>query len=299
MANVLIDSNSMTAIANAIRSKNGTATKYKPNQMAAAIMGLSAGGSSGSGESKTYYLVDLPTLTNQSFTVSLDGVAQTAGQSFMAEKGSVITYTNPVGSGNYSPGEITVTGGSQLAAENSYCVTSNITITIGAATIGQADPGSTSFNVTKVASGETLYMNDVIEDADPAGASDWNNNVYSTAINERFDIGSKVKFEYGVFIPTGCSFGYGPEFVIYTDTSKTAKLSPSQGTMHEVQYQNGKYYYAIVEYTINAHVSNFPFYKQYGKQSGTGTMKIRLRCSSLTQNKTKDLSSSNLYPWTD
>ena len=298
MANVLIDSNSMTAIANAIRSKNGTATKYKPNQMAAAIMGLSASGSSGSGESKTYYLVDLPTLINQSFTVSLDGVAQTAGQSFMAEKGSVITYTNPVGSGNYNPGEITVTGGSQLAAENSYCVTSNITITIGAATIGQTDPGTSNFNITKLASGEILYINDVIEDVIPAGTSDWNTNVYSEAINERFAVGSKVKFEYGVFIPTGCACAYGPEFIIYTETSKNARFSPTQNNMHEVQYQDGKYYYAIVEYTVNDHISNFPFYKQYGAQSGSGTIKIRVRSTNLTQNKTTDIVSSVLYPWT-
>lgn len=44
MANVLINENSMTAIANAIRSKNGTQKRYKPAQMADAINAISGGG---------------------------------------------------------------------------------------------------------------------------------------------------------------------------------------------------------------------------------------------------------------
>ena len=44
MANVLINENSMTAIADAIRAKNGSTTKYKPNEMAGAIAAISGGG---------------------------------------------------------------------------------------------------------------------------------------------------------------------------------------------------------------------------------------------------------------
>lgn len=40
MSNVLIDTDSMTAIGNAIRGKNGSASTYKPAQMAAAITAI-------------------------------------------------------------------------------------------------------------------------------------------------------------------------------------------------------------------------------------------------------------------
>ena len=43
MANVLVQESSLTAIANAIRGKNGTQTTYKPAQMAAAITAISTG----------------------------------------------------------------------------------------------------------------------------------------------------------------------------------------------------------------------------------------------------------------
>lgn len=44
MANKLYEEASVQAIANAIRSKNGTTTKYKIGEMAAAIAGLETGG---------------------------------------------------------------------------------------------------------------------------------------------------------------------------------------------------------------------------------------------------------------
>lgn len=47
MANVLVNENSLTAIGNAIRSKNGETTTYKPAEMAPAIQAISAGGGSG------------------------------------------------------------------------------------------------------------------------------------------------------------------------------------------------------------------------------------------------------------
>lgn len=49
MANVLVNENSLTAIGNAIRSKNGSSTTYKPAEMAPAITALPSGGG-GSGK---------------------------------------------------------------------------------------------------------------------------------------------------------------------------------------------------------------------------------------------------------
>ena len=45
MANVLVNENSLTAIGNAIREKNGQETLYKPAEMAPAIQAISGGGS--------------------------------------------------------------------------------------------------------------------------------------------------------------------------------------------------------------------------------------------------------------
>lgn len=44
MANVLVEENSLTAIANSIRGKNGTTNTYKPGEMAAAINAIETGG---------------------------------------------------------------------------------------------------------------------------------------------------------------------------------------------------------------------------------------------------------------
>ena len=43
MANVLVNETSLTNIANAIRNQNGTSTKYKPSEMAAAISNIQTG----------------------------------------------------------------------------------------------------------------------------------------------------------------------------------------------------------------------------------------------------------------
>lgn len=47
MAKVLVNENSLTNIANAIRGKNGSTDTYKPSEMAAAITAISGGGGSG------------------------------------------------------------------------------------------------------------------------------------------------------------------------------------------------------------------------------------------------------------
>lgn len=47
MSNVLVNDTSLTAIANAIRSKLGVSTTYKPGQMASAIQSIPTGGGGG------------------------------------------------------------------------------------------------------------------------------------------------------------------------------------------------------------------------------------------------------------
>jgi len=44
MANVLFEENSLSAIASAIRAKNGLSTTYRPSEMAAAITAIPSGG---------------------------------------------------------------------------------------------------------------------------------------------------------------------------------------------------------------------------------------------------------------
>ena len=100
MADVYVDEAALQAIGSAIRSKNGLNTRYKPRAMAAAILSIPS-----TGGSATYFTVTMPSMVNQSFTVSVDGVARPDGYSFTAEKGSVITFTNPVPDSGYTAGE--------------------------------------------------------------------------------------------------------------------------------------------------------------------------------------------------
>ena len=55
MANVLVEENSLTAIANSIRGKNGTTNTYKPGEMAAAINAIETGGVSEVRYQNLYY----------------------------------------------------------------------------------------------------------------------------------------------------------------------------------------------------------------------------------------------------
>ena len=69
MANGLVESNDLLAIANAIRKKNGTTNKYKPSEMAAAVLAISGGGTGG----ETPVLAPLE-VTQNGFYVPGDGV---------------------------------------------------------------------------------------------------------------------------------------------------------------------------------------------------------------------------------
>ena len=289
MANVYVDESALRAIGSAIRSKNGLATRYKPRQMANAILNIPTG----SGNA-VQYTVTMPAMVNQSFTVSVDGVARPDAYSFTAEKGSVITFTNPVADTGYTPGEVTVSGGSKLQAANAYCLTSDMTFTLSAA---EEEVVVSGFDLAALRSGEVLTVPDTIVTLDNAGKSDWNSNVTSTAINTAIGVGNDVLIEYAVWMPTGNACSWGPEFIIYTDSSNNSRFSASAGTMHLTEYDNGKLYTAVVKYQVNADTSNFPFYKQYGANSGGGEIKVRLRVSNLTAGMTPDVVSAKLYPW--
>lgn len=68
MANVLVEESSLSAIADSIRAKNGTATTYKPAEMSGAIDALPTGG----GDMQTKSVSYTPTETAQSGTVTPD-----------------------------------------------------------------------------------------------------------------------------------------------------------------------------------------------------------------------------------
>ena len=289
MADVYVDESALQAIGSAIRSKNGLATRYKPRAMAAAILSIPS-----SGGSATYFTVTMPTMEHQSFTVSVDGVARPDAYSFTAEKGSVISFTNPVADTGYTAGELSVSGGSRLQAANSYCLTSDMTFALTAATEEVVVSG---FDLAALRSGEVLTVPDNILTLNNAGASDWNSKIASASINSAIGQGNDVYIEYAVWMPTGNACSWGPEFIIYTAAGTNSRFSASAGTMHREEYENGVLYTAVVKYTVNASASEYPFYKQYGANSGSGEIKVRLRVSNLTAAMTPDVVSSTLYPW--
>lgn len=67
MANVLVNENSLTAIGNAIRSKNGETTTYKPAEMAPAITALPSGGSE---TLETEFYLVRPSATTDTFDLT-------------------------------------------------------------------------------------------------------------------------------------------------------------------------------------------------------------------------------------
>lgn len=248
----------------------------------------------------TTYHVTMPTLTHQTFTVSVDGVARSDTNSFDADEDSVITYTNPVADTGYTPGTITVTGGTAVSGqENTYTLTSDMTFSITAASEETPTPPSPSgsYDITALRDGETLLQADTIVTLNNSAESDWQTTVGCSDLNTAIGQGNTVNIEYAVFCPTGNAFSWGPEFVIYTNGSTNTRFSATANTMHSTSYSNGTLYTAVVQYTINTVEENLmPFYKQHGANSGNGEIKVRLRASNLTQAMTPDVISNNLYP---
>lgn len=91
MANVLINEDSMTAIANAIRAKNGTQNTYKPNQMAEAISEISGGGVTPTGTKEISITQngttteDVTNYASAQITVNVQGGGSTGGLTLIDE----------------------------------------------------------------------------------------------------------------------------------------------------------------------------------------------------------------------
>lgn len=91
MANVLINEDSMTAIADAIRAKNGTQNTYKPAQMAEAISEISGGGVTPTGTKQISITQngttteDVTNYASAQITVNVQGGGSTGGLTLIDE----------------------------------------------------------------------------------------------------------------------------------------------------------------------------------------------------------------------
>ena len=107
MGQVLVDSNSLTAIAEAIRSKNKKVIKYKPNEMAGAIKALALDNSVVIQSNDAWkYAID-STLEHQSITVKVSG--KLTGDNNTGYKGEVIFDPYITGNFGWLAGKITKT----------------------------------------------------------------------------------------------------------------------------------------------------------------------------------------------
>lgn len=121
MANVLIEADSMTAIANAIRTKKGVQTTYKPSEMAGAISSIPTGGITPTGTKSitangTY---DVTAFASAEVNVPTSGITPTGTKQISISQNG--TTTEDVT--NYASAQITVNvqGGSGLGDMLAEC----------------------------------------------------------------------------------------------------------------------------------------------------------------------------------
>lgn len=110
MANVLVDALSLTAIANAIRSKLGVQTTYKPAEMADAINSISGGGITPTGTKSitangTY---DVTEFASAEVNVPSSGITPTGTKQISITENGTVTEDVT----NYASAEISVSVGS-------------------------------------------------------------------------------------------------------------------------------------------------------------------------------------------
>lgn len=132
MANVLVDENSLKDIADAIRTKNGTQTKYKPSQMADAIEAISGGGiiPSGTIQIASNGTVDVTNYASAEVNVPTSGTTPTGTKQIsITENG---TTTEDIA--NYASAEIVVnvpsSGGGATMASGTFISTAAKTISV-------------------------------------------------------------------------------------------------------------------------------------------------------------------------
>lgn len=109
MANILVERNSLSDIADSIRAKNGTQTTYKPSEMAAAIDALPSGGITPTGTISITQngTIDVTQYANASVNVPTGG--STLGTKTITENG---TYTASDDSlDGYSSVTVNISGG--------------------------------------------------------------------------------------------------------------------------------------------------------------------------------------------
>ena len=156
-----------------------------------------------------------------------------------------------------------------------------------------------AYDIYGLRPGETPYISDIIDVLPLTEGDDWSTNVTSSTINTAVGINNTVNIEYTAFVPTGCDLEYGPEFIYYDSNGNEQRFSVtgSNQVMHSATYVNGTVYTYVIQYTINADTSNFPYYKQWGNNSGANNVIIRLRASNYLQSVSPDMVSAKLYPW--
>lgn len=127
MANVLVEETSLEDIADAIRSKNGLTTKYKPSEMADAITAISGGGITPTG-TKTINITQNGTVTedvtnyaNAQVNVNVPSVSPTGTKQVSITQNGTVTEDVT----NYASAEITANVPNNYSASDEGKVVSN------------------------------------------------------------------------------------------------------------------------------------------------------------------------------
>lgn len=160
MANVLVDSLSLTAIANAIRSKLGVQTTYKPSEMAGAIDSISGGitptGTKSITANGTY---DVAEFASAEVAVPSSGITPTGTKQISVTENGTVTEDVT----NYANAEITVnvSGSSEISWDDiaSNSIPSGEIVLSGTSVGAYAFAYRSGTNSWKVRGNNVTYLN--------------------------------------------------------------------------------------------------------------------------------------------